>query len=78
MSINETVQRFFRNLPNPIEVNESMKLVDILDSLGFLDFFMFLEQSLPDMVSLDDVAHCATVGDLSQALDAAAPSQVSL
>lgn len=77
MSINEDVQRFFRGLPNPIEVNESTKLVDILDSLGFLDFFMFLEQSFPAMVSLDDVAHCATVGDLSQVLDAAAPSQVS-
>jgi hypothetical protein len=39
-------------------------LADVLDSLAFLDFYLFLEQ-LPGVdATLDDVAGCATYGDL--------------
>ena len=69
MVINVDVRQFFSTLANPVEVSESTKLVDVLDSLGFLDFFLFLEQSFPDTVSLDDVARCITVGDLSRLLE---------
>ncbi|TXH78388.1 hypothetical protein [Thauera aminoaromatica] len=69
MAISASVLEFFRSRPNPIDVNDATRLVDVLDSLAFLDFFLFLEQSFTDVVSLDDVAGCATVGDLSGLLE---------
>lgn len=72
MAINADIRQFFGSLANPVEVSESTKLVDVLDSLAFLDFFLFLERSFPDTVSLDDVARCTTVSDLSYVLDAGA------
>ena len=63
-----------RHLPGTTLLPET-RLVDILDSLTFLDFFLFLEQSLDGAVALDDVAQCATLGELVTLLDRAAAPQ---
>ncbi len=69
MAINGAVVDFFRLRAIQIDVAESTKLVDILDSLAFLDFFLYLEQTFGGSVSLDDVAGCETVGALSLLLE---------
>lgn len=52
------------------------RLVEVLDSLMFLDFFLFLEQSMDDGIMLDDVARCTTLGELVALLDGVAPAQL--
>ncbi len=45
-------------------ISEKDQLSDVLDSLAFLDFFIYLENHFGGKISLDDVIACHTFGDL--------------
>ncbi|MQA40383.1 hypothetical protein [Rugamonas aquatica] len=66
------VMAFFKQRMPDLALQPSTLLADVLDSLTFLDFFLFLEQALDDTLTLDQVAQCATVGELVSLLDTAA------
>ena len=57
-----------RTIPH-VALLPSTRLADVLDSLNFLDFFLFLEQSMGDALTLDEVVQCVTIGDLMSLLE---------
>lgn len=58
------LESFFQHLPTPVSIGPDTRLHDVLDSLSFLDFFLFLEATFPAQLSLEDVAVCHTIGDV--------------
>ncbi|HEY0310968.1 MAG TPA: hypothetical protein VGC56_00585 [Allosphingosinicella sp.] len=55
---------FFRKRPGHDTVTLDTVLVDVLDSLAFIDMFLYLEELKGSSLSLDAVVACETVGQL--------------
>lgn len=55
---------FFRERPGYDEVTSDTVLKDVLDSLAFIDLFLYLEDLKGCSISLDAVVSCRTVGQL--------------
>lgn len=51
--------------------NGETPVADVFDSLMMIDFFVHVEASLGDCISLDDVARCSTFRQLTQLLNTA-------
>ncbi|WP_426193867.1 hypothetical protein [Massilia sp. DWR3-1-1] len=63
------VMSFFKQRMPELALQPSTALADVFDSLTFLDFFLFLEQSLDESLTLDQVAQCDTIGALVSLLE---------
>lgn len=59
---------FLRERARHVELSADTRLSSVLDSLGYLDFFLHLEQTYGDAVSLDAVVRCETLGELTKLL----------
>lgn len=57
------------------EVTDATLLSEVLDSLAFIDLFLFLEAERGGSISLDDVVGCRTVGDLCRVIQTAPPGE---
>jgi 2-isopropylmalate synthase len=58
------IDAFLKEHYSNINVSETDELSDVLDSLAFLDFFVYLETHFGEKISLDEVIACHTFGDL--------------
>lgn len=69
------IETYIQDRCPSIEVKEDTELHEVLDSLLFLDLFVYLEEMLGDQVSLDEVAECHTFGDLYVLIEGAMEGQ---
>ena len=60
---------FFRERPGHHAVTSDTVLKDALDSLAFIDLFLYLEDLKGDSISLDAVVACETVGELCRLVE---------
>ncbi|HWX16941.1 MAG TPA: hypothetical protein VNY07_10170 [Chthoniobacterales bacterium] len=60
---------FVRDRAPSLDISCSTPLVEVFDSLLFLDFFLHIEKAYGEMVSLDDVSQCKTFGEVVTLLE---------
>jgi acyl carrier protein len=60
---------FFKDRPGHNIVTPDTVLTDALDSLAFIDLFLYLEDLKGCSISLDEVVACQTVGELSRLVE---------
>lgn len=73
MAKDMTLWDFFRERFGHGDFTELTRLSDVLDSLSFIDFFLYLEEAYGLSISLDDVVSCETLGQLADLVNSPVP-----